>query len=131
MENKKAQGALEFMILTSFLLLAFTVFFLIVNEQTQDKLKEKENLMIKQIVVSIQDEINLASQSTNGYERTFKIPENLNGENYTIGIGDDLVYIKTLDEKFAIALPIAKVEGNILKGTNKIKKENEVVTLNG
>lgn len=128
--TKKAQVAMEFMILVGFLLFVFSMFFVSINERMSDKAQERKDLIVKQIAVAVQDEINLASQSIDGYEREFKIPIDISGDNYTVGIVDDLVFVKTSDEKHAIALPVLNATGSIVKGINKIEKNNGVVSLN-
>ena len=127
---KLSQSAIEFMILVGFLLFAFTVFFLVIQGNMHDKLNEKDNLAVKSIVITVQDEINLAYQSSEGYYREFKIPEEVNGYEYEIKIIDGLVYLKTNDGKYATALPVQNITGDIKKGINIIKKENNEVKLN-
>lgn len=129
-KSKSSQSAIEFLILTGFLLFSFTVFFVAIQGNMSDKLKERQEIAVKNIAVAVQDEINLASQSMDGYYRQFKIPEEINGKDYEINIIEGLVYLKTLDGKYAIALPVQNVAGDLVKGTNTIKKENEVVKLN-
>ena len=128
--NKKAQSAIEFMILVGFVFFAFTIFIMSVQLSNSNRLDEEKNLRIKEIVISVQDEINLAYYSSNGYQREFKIPESINNIEYEINITEGLVYLKTNDGQNAIALPIQNITGNILKGNNLIKKDNGVVNLN-
>jgi len=130
-KNRLSQSAIEFMILTGFLLFSFTIFFIAVQGNMNDKIKERQALAVKNVAIMVQDEINLAFQSSEGYYRTFKIPENINGLKYDIEIIEDLVYVKTQDGKYAIALPVKEVTGEVIKGeTNFIKKENGEIKLN-
>lgn len=130
MFNKQAQSAIEFVILIGFILFFFTVFFLAIQGNMADKLKEKQNLAIKEVALTVQDEINLASRSSDGYYREFKIPEKISNKDYDINITEDMVYVRTQDGKSAIALPVATVTGGIDTGENIIKKENGEVKLN-
>jgi uncharacterized protein (UPF0333 family) len=128
--NKKGQGALEFLILIGIVIFFFTLFFVLISQSMGDNQKEKRNLAIEEIAISVQDEINLASKSSDGYSREFKIPNDIDGKNYNITIVDDLVYVKTSDNKEAISLPIMNINGQIEKGNNLIKKQNGSVYLN-
>lgn len=127
---KKAQVVIEFMALTSFLLLMFSILFISIQNSSYDKNEERKNLEIKQIAIIIQDEVNLASQSIDGYEREFRIPKDLSGTEYEIGIVDSLVFVKTSDEKHALTLPVLISTANITKGINIISKNNGEVKLN-
>jgi len=128
---KKSQSAIEFMILIGFVFFAFVSIFVAIQVSTADKIKEGQDLRIKEIVIDVQDEINLAFQASNGYYREFKIPENINGREYEINIIEDLVYLRTDDGKSAIALAVQNVTGDVIKGENNIKKEDGIVKLNG
>jgi len=128
--SKHSQSAIEFFILTGFLLFSFTVFFLAIQGNMSDKLKERQALAVKNIAITVQDEINLAFQSSEGYSRQFKIPEEINGNKYDINITEGVVYVRTLDGKYAIALPVQDVTGEVKKNMNIIKKENGEVKLN-
>jgi uncharacterized protein (UPF0333 family) len=128
--NEKGQGALEFLILIGIVIFFLTIFFVAINQNMGDNQKEKRNLAIEDIAISVQDEINLASKSSDGYSREFKVPYNIEGKDYNITIVDDLVYVKTLDDKEALSLPIMEISGQIIKGNNLIKKENGSVYLN-
>jgi hypothetical protein len=128
--NKKAQVAMEFMILIGFLMFVFSMIFISIHENMNVKTDERKNLMVKQVAIEVQDEINLASQSIDGYRREFWLPYDLSGENYTVVIVDDLVSVKTFSERHAVALPVLNVSGMIIKGNNVITKKNGEVNLN-
>lgn len=128
--KKNSQSAIEFMILVGFLLFSFTVFFLVVQGTMSDRIRERHNLAVKSVAVTVQDEINLAFQSSEGYYRQFEVPKNINGMNYEINITSGVVYVRTTDGKYAIALPVKNVSGDVQKTTNTIKKEEGIVKLN-
>lgn len=130
MHNKKSQTPTEFVILLGFVLLFFIVFFVIIQGNISDKIKEKQALAVKEIALTAQNEINLALEVSDGYYREFKLPENANGQDYNITIIENIIYIKTSDNKHAMILPVINVTGNITKGMNTIKKENGEVKLN-
>ena len=130
MPNKKAQTAVELIIVMSFLLFFFIIFVGAIQGKMQEKSDEKKTIAIKDIVKNVQEEIDLAIKSSNGYKREFKIPEKIIDDEYEISIFEGIVYAKTIDQKNAIAVNIKNVTGNISKGTNIITKQNGIVYLN-
>ena len=124
----RGQSAIEFAIIFGFILFFFIVFFAIIQENTAEKNKEKERIIIQNIALDVQDEINLAAQSSEGYYREFTIPENILGRDYNIMIIDDRVYANTSD--FGVSYSVFEVQGNLQKGINNITKQNGIVSLN-
>ena len=104
----KAQSAIELLILVGAVMFFVTAFLLAVQISAADKEREKRTFAVKEIVLTVQDEINLALESSDGYSREFRIPEKvLNNVPYDINlVGDTLtsveknfVYLKTDDGK--------------------------------
>jgi len=130
MPNKKAQAAVELIIIMGFLVFFFIIFIGIIQDRMQEKSQEKKTIVIKDIVRTVQEEIDLAVKSSNGYRREFKIPEKIINNDYEISIFEGIVYAKTTDQKHAIAVNVKNVTGTITKGTNLITKQNGIVYLN-
>ena len=133
LKSKRSQSAIEFMILVIFFLFSFTAFFIAIQWNMSDKLSERQALAVKNIAITVQDEINLASQSSDGYYRQFKLPEEINGREYDIEIIGDIVYVRTVDGRYALTLPIKNVTGDVLNkmpDINTIKKEDGIIKLN-
>ena len=93
-----------------------------------EKNKEKEQIIVQNVALNVQDEISLASGSTDGYSRSFSIPQEILGENYDITVANG--YVNVSLKKFAVFYKVAEVQGSIQKGNNFIKKENGAVYLN-
>jgi hypothetical protein len=127
LQTLKSQSAIEFMILLGFVL---TIFFIVVNETMEDKIDERMTLQLKEIATIVQDEIILASKSSDGYKRNFNIPASLNGISYKINITDGMIYIRTDDLNDALSIPATPVIGDIKIGENVIKKQGGQVFLN-
>ena len=119
---KKAQSAIEFLIIVSFLLFFFTSFFLVLSENINTKSKENINQKVTNLAYTIQQEIILAHESTDGYNRVFKIPEDIEGLKYEITMTKNQIYIKSYDNKYAITVPILNTTGTLIKGNNNITK---------
>ena len=130
MEKKTAQGSIEFLILTGVIVLFLTLFFLAIQEGNAERFNDEKLIYVQNVAFSIQDELNIALKSSNGYMRRFEIPEKILGLDYEAELTENVIYVKTFDGKHAIALPITNVTGQIVKGTNLIKKENNTVFIN-
>ncbi len=128
MKKRRSQSGIEFLIILGLVLFSFTVFFIAIGTQTEEKGKEKENLLIKNLALGIQDEINIATEASDGYIREFSVPELILGRDYSIEIVDGSIYIKTT--RNALSLKIKEVDGQIQKGRNIIKKQDGKVYLN-
>lgn len=124
----KAQGAIEFIIIIGALLFFAISFFIIVQRNIEEKNVEKEAMIVENIALSIQDELALAKQSSEGYSREFNIVETISGKNYELNIINNRIYIKT--NIASLSFLVVEVNGTIKKGINKIKKENGQVYLN-
>jgi hypothetical protein len=130
LKTLKSQSAIEFMIILGFILIAFTVFFIVINETMEDKIDERMNLQLKEIARIVQEEIILASKSSDGYKREFNIPTSLNGINYQINVTDGMIYIRTEDLDEALSLRATPIIGDVRIGENIIKKQGGQVILN-
>lgn len=127
---KKAQSSIEFVILVGAMLFFFSILAVIFQQTLADKAIERRSLIVQDIATTVQNEIDLASVSLDGYERTFKIPQDVMNIGYTINITENVVYIITEDNKHAVAFRIKNVTGNIEKGENLIRKLNGTIYLN-
>lgn len=130
MEHKKAQVAMEFVIIIGAVFFFVSIFFLVIQENLRDETEEKENILTKEVALIVQDEISLALEAADGYTRNFEIPERIGNREYEINITSDLVFIKTTDNKYALAIPVAEVTGNINIPNNTIQKINGAIYLN-
>jgi len=128
--NNKAQSAIEFIILVGAVFFFFIAFLFAIQLNIVDKTRENKNLITQELALTVQDEINLAVESSDGYYREFTIPEKLVNLDYEINITAGTVYVRTVNGEYALALPVANVTGDVQKGTNVIRRENGVVYLN-
>ena len=83
---------------------------------------------MQNVALNIKDEINLASASSDGYFREFKIPDNILGKDYEVTINNNYVYAST--NKGGFSYKVLEAEGQIKKGSNNITKQNGKVYLN-
>ncbi len=128
MKFKKAQGAIEFLIIFGAVFFFFVIFLEVISENIEQKNEEKEDLIAQNIVLSVRDEIALASKSSDGYYREFTLPPTIIGKNYDVKLVNNSVYVSA--EGIGVSYKIVSVNGEIKKGLNTIKKENGEVYLN-
>jgi len=126
--NKKGQGAIEFLSLFIVVFLFFTIFLLAVQENTNDKNVEKQNILANNIALTIQDEVNLAFNAPDGYYREFYLPTSIFGNDYDVSFVGNSVYLES--NKIKLSYSIRSVEGEIRTGTNIITKTGGVVYVN-
>lgn len=126
--DKHAQIAIEFIIITGVVLFFFVGFMIIINNNISDAKKARENTFMKDLALSVRDEVGLAAHASNGYSRTFTVPASISGTDYEINITENVLQLKTT--RNAIALVVENVTGNVNKGSNFIRKINNVVFLN-
>jgi hypothetical protein len=134
MINKKSQTAIEFLIITGFVLILFTILFLSIQGSTGSKIVERNTIAVKEVAYTIQDEINLAAGSTDGYKRTFRLPAKINGMDYDIILINDgstgpydYIQIATTNGKYSMGVGIETIVygSKIKKGQNNtVVKEN-------
>ncbi len=128
--GKKAQSAIEFIIIIGVMMTIFLIFTFIFQSNLTEKTKAQRGLMVQDIASNVQDEIELAYASTDGYFRQFEIQEKIINIDYTIQLVDEVVYIYTADNQHALALPVKNVTGQVQKGQNTITKQEGIVCVN-
>lgn len=128
--NSKGQSAIEFVILIMAVLFLFVGLLYFIHGKIADSKAEAVTVAVNEIALTVQDEINLAHGSANGYSRQFFLPPNLNGFEYTANITEGSIYVRTEDGKNAVALPVLEVTGDILIGNNLVRKSEGIVYLN-
>jgi len=123
-----AQGAIEFVITFGALLTFFIIFFTVIQSNVVSKNQDKERVIAQSVVLDVQDEINIAAESPEGYIREFSIPPNILGKEYTINLSENRVYFSM--EGYSTSYKVSNVTGIVNKGDNIIRKENGGVRLN-
>ena len=127
--NKKSQFAIEFVILISFMFIIFVGFFAIVSYRLIEQEESEKQQKAENIAALAYNEIKLAKSVNNGYERTFKLPKKIDGNDYNIRIIDDReLVVDYLEYEHVLFLP-ENVVGDIGTGLNEIKKNNNIIYL--
>ncbi|MFH1803148.1 MAG: hypothetical protein ABH864_06915 [archaeon] len=131
MKKSKAQSAIEFMLLVGAVMIVTLSLVGIFQNTVAKKSIEKRNFVIQELALEIQNEINIAAKSSDGYVRQFDIPETVAGKEYSVGLYEGYVYLNTSDGKHALAVPTYNATGQLIRGgTNTIKKINSTIFVN-
>lgn len=129
--NKKAQFAIEFVILITFMFIIFLGFFAVIGYKTSEVEESEKQQKAENIAALAENEIKLAKSSNDGYQRTFKLRKKIDGNNYNMTIIDNReLVVDYLDHQHVLFLP-EKICGDTFTGVeNEIKKEKGNVCLN-
>lgn len=131
MNRKKAQIAIEFLLLTTlslFFLAAILVILSTINTTNTDIRREKT---LEDLGASVKNEIAIASEMEDGYHREINIPKKVNGQTYNISIEEGISgisYLVITADMFERYYSIPETNGTIKPGKNLIVK-NENITI--
>ena len=130
LKDNRGQSSIEFIILIGAFSFFFLLFLLVINTEVSDEYWRTRNFAVTEVALQIQQEIYLASQSTDGYYRQFTIPQTIKGSGYSVSLVSGGVYIHTFDGAHALSLPVLNVSGDVQLGSNTIRRTNGIVYLN-
>lgn len=128
--SKKAQSAVEFMIIVMFLVFLMIILFEAIYENRAAKINAQRDIFMNDVALAIKDEINLAHSASDGYMRIFKVPAEAFGVSFNASIREGDIYLASYDGKHALAHAVANVTGDVKIGDNLIEKINGSVYLN-
>jgi hypothetical protein len=126
--NQKSQVTFEFLMLIGIVFLFFGITSYAIIDLAETIRYRAESEMLKDLGLRLKQEINLASNSQEGYSRTFEIPDKINGEDYNISIEGSFLILRTKNRAYYTR--IENFTGFFNKTSNRIKKENGLVYLN-
>jgi|GEM_PF-1552521 len=121
----KGQTALEFLVLTGFMMFVFSAFFFTMQERTdiaRKQLNYREMIIVSEVITR---EVSLANQVRPGYSRTFELPTTIDGEPYTIDINEKSeILLKTSEFEYVVFLSSnLTATSTISAGKNNISKD--------
>lgn len=126
----RAQSSIEFMILFGASLVIMIGFLGLISYQHEARYQESRTEAVYEIAASVQHELAVGARATPGYERGFYLPRYAYDLDYEISIIDSFVYIRTLNGKHALSLPIVVASGQPVIGYNVVRNDNNSVFLN-
>lgn len=147
LRRKKAQGALEFILLFSFIFIIFMAMFVVFNKRLVAISRESEEIQLQKIQDQIIAELETAKTVHDGFLRTFMLPELYLGHKYNITLEKPILKEgenpEDLPYEIGLALTSAGRErvkiisfdpnillGEIKPGLNTILKKNNLICLN-
>lgn len=128
--NAKSQSAMEFIILASFMLLFILGFFAVASSRMLDAREEGNRKIAEDIANFAYSEIEIAKSVSDGYARTFSMPQTVNGVSYDISIIDNRELVIGYSGYEHVKFLPSNVTGSIMKGVNKISKGNGMIFIN-
>jgi hypothetical protein len=124
---KKSQSAIEFVVLASFMFLVILVLLGIIGSTVIDANEEDNRKTAEDITEFAYKELETANSVSDGYVRTFSMPQTVNGIEYSISLVDNreltVNYLGYEHVKFIHA----NVSGNLSVGTIQLNKIKGVV----
>ncbi|MBD3312998.1 hypothetical protein GF345_00990 [Candidatus Woesearchaeota archaeon] len=123
---KNSQSSFEFLLLASLMFLFFTGLLAVIGQQMVN-LGEQRNIKdIEDIMEIVRSEIQLAETSMQGYQRSFLLPQTINGREFDMGLIDDTLVILYQGKRYDAFMP-----GQLLPDTSVYKGENFVEKTGG
>ena len=119
---------MEFLMLVGAATVMVFAFSFVFFEMYSDNLARKEEILLRDYGYSLQNEFIVASESRDGYVRTFEVPERLEGFYYNISITNSVLRLQGSKNGFSFLLPSMK--GNIVKGSNILTISNTTLCSN-
>lgn len=130
MKCHKAQSSMEFFILTGLAFLAVIIFVAASANEAREFRDQKEFFLIKDLALKLQKEVALAASVEEGYERSFDLPEKLEGiVDYGMITKNNTITVNSSKTVFHAAIP-STLGRNFTKGANKIEKINGEIYIN-
>ena len=129
MKKKKGQYSVEFIAFFTILSIMFFIWMIVYSDLVEDTFREKNNRAARDIGLSIQKQIILASNSHTGYySNNLEIPEKIGSLSYEIKNTEYVFYFVTDGQDYTFSIPYTI--GELKKGTNILWNFNGVVYIN-
>lgn len=132
---KRGQSAVEFVLLTSLMFLLFGVTIIGVQKALLDTTVSAKQRTVYEVQQAVVKELVLAESMPPGYERTFRLPADIQGYGYTLTVNteteplkDELV-VSLLGESAVYYLD-QNVSGTLQPGGNTLARNAGVIRLN-
>lgn len=119
-KQKRAQVALEFVLLVMVSFIMFTTIMISVSRQLTELSSQRDAKELRDVTNRLREEIFLASIMQEGYYREFRIPGELNGKGYSLVISDGILTGRL--QNYTHRVPTPNVLGNPNTGLNVINK---------
>jgi len=127
--QKKAQFTIEFMLLFAMAFLVFLILIIFVTKYLDYSHNESDKLALDTFAENIKKNIVLARESGQNFEVQIDIPLEYDGKIINVTVDQDVLYVKNNVTNYMVMKTIPIVNGEFKLGCNKIKKENDVISI--
>ena len=127
---KRGQVGLEFMLVTGVAFFTLIIFVVVLSHITAVKQEEKAMYMAEDLVLSLKQEINFASNAEQGYFRLLDLPNTIEGYSYEIILGTTAIgtgYFELIVNDVLFFEIIPRTFGEIRQGKIRISKQEDHV----
>lgn len=118
---RSGQTSLEFMAMLIFVMLVFTTFYTVFADRQMEVRQQQESLMAEQITNDVVFEIQMALVQGDGYARTFTVPEELLGNEYSMDVVNKTLILSWDDRNMYQDAIVDTVTGEFAPGENRIE----------
>jgi hypothetical protein len=132
----RAQTSMEFVILTGFMLMAFLVFYIVIQAKLVEANRDVTDNEAKQVETLVVNELKVAESVTDNYYRTFELPQRVNGLDYQIkiisGVGnvpEIVTQYSGRERVYYVPQTYVSSSSRVSKGWNNISKVNGIILL--
>jgi hypothetical protein len=133
---KKAQTSMEFVILTGFMLLAFLVFYVVIQSKLVEANRDSIDRAAKQVETLVVNELKVAESVTDGYYREFELPSRVNNMDYVVKIipgvsntPEIVVQYNGRERVYFVPQTYVSASSRVGKGLNNISKNDGVILM--
>ena len=132
----RAQASLEFAVLAGMFMVLFIIFFYVLTNHIIEFKQQQDARSAQDLLSKVQSEMTLALRVHDGYNRTFWLPLDLRGRNYSIVLNFNPIYTASevelkYNDQFYIAPVFVNLTSNsrIAKGKNFVQKYDGNITI--
>lgn len=110
--KRKGQSALEFVILVSFMLVVFFIFFVGIQEKITQGVKAQDLQYLKEANNIVLSEVELARLADADFQHSFRLQE-VNGNSYSISLGDEYEVVSNYGDQEFVNFFLVPVYGEL------------------
>ncbi|MBI4438968.1 hypothetical protein HY640_03495 [Candidatus Woesearchaeota archaeon] len=124
----RSQLSLEFVYSIGVALAIAIIIVIATGRQFEDLRAQKEVFLLRGLGQDVRRELFIAAEARDGYSRSFVMPHNLSGIQYSVLTANGTVVLLMGDYEEAVKVP--SVNGALALGNNRLRKIGGVVYLN-
>ncbi len=127
----RGQAGVEFMAIVAFLALLLTIIYIITNTQQSEAVSETSISSGWAVCQQIASEVSTAVSVGDGYERIFFLPQDVNGDAYSVSIYASEQAVSVSWSSYSCRSPLitSQISGSTpCAGSNKVTNHNGVIS---